>query len=147
MVGIVGLPAKTYYPNDNRRIGKFVQSHSKCEQFILIDLIIQPILADNQVRPKALLSISAMIHSYCRNHPECQSEEAIRQAVTSIENRVGIACRSRDETEQNTILLALKALGNAGLIVSSSETLKKCYQVKSQVNLTVFKFIYSLLFI
>lgn len=88
-------------------------------------------LGDNQVRPKALLSVSALIHAYCRNHPECRSEQVIRQAVILIEDRIGVACRGRDETEQNSILLALKALGNAGLIVSSSETLKKCYQVKS----------------
>lgn len=82
------------------------------------------------VRPKALLSISALIHAYCRNHPtECQAEESVKQAIVHIENRIGIACRSRDAQEQNTILLALKALGNAGLIVSSAETLKKCYQV------------------
>lgn len=98
---------------------------------MLIGSIIQPMLSNNQVRPKALLSISALIHAYCRNHPECQSEEDIRQVITSIEDRVGIACRSRDQAEQNTILLALKALGNAGLIVSSSETLKRCYQVNS----------------
>lgn len=87
-------------------------------------------LVENPVRPKALLSISALIHAYCRNHPSgCQSEEAIKQAVLHIENRIGIACRYRDQEEQKTILLALKALGNAGLVVSSTETLKKCYQV------------------
>jgi outer membrane PBP1 activator LpoA protein len=89
------------------------------------------LLADNAtVRPKALLSISALIHAYCRTHPSgCQTEEAVKKAIVQIENRIGIACRSRDAEEQNTILMALKALGNAGLVVSSTETLKKCYQV------------------
>ncbi|KAI9556281.1 hypothetical protein GHT06_018855 [Daphnia sinensis] len=91
---------------------------------------VSPLLADKDaVRPKALLSISALIHAYCRNHPTgCQAEESVKQAIVHIEDRIGIACRSRDAEEQNTILLALKALGNAGLIVSSAETLKKCYQ-------------------
>lgn len=89
----------------------------------------QPMLTDNPVRPKALLSISAMIHAYCRNNGECHLEKVVRQAVSHIENHIGIACRSRDEAEQKTILLALKSLGNAGLIVFSAETLKKCYQV------------------
>lgn len=85
------------------------------------------------VRPKALLSISALIHAYCRTRPSgCQTEEAVREAVVHIENHIGIACRSRDPEEQNTILLALKALGNAGQVVSSAETLKKCYQVKNR---------------
>ncbi len=94
-------------------------------------LLVQPLLADNATdRPKALLSISSMIHAYCRIHPSgCQTEEAVKEVIVQIENRIGIACRSRDAEEQNTILLALKALGNAGLVVSSTETLKKCYQV------------------
>ena len=105
-------------------------------------LNIQPLLVENPVRPKALLSISAMIHAYCRNHPSgCQSEEAVRQAVLHIEGRLGIACRYRDDREQNTILLALKALGNAGLVVTSTETLKKCYQVKDNYP----KYFYNLL--
>jgi hypothetical protein len=90
------------------------------------------LLADSKtVRPKALLSISALIHAYCRTHPTgCQTEEAVKETIGHIESRIGIACRSRDSEEQNTILLALKALGNAGLVVSSTETLKKCYQVQ-----------------
>jgi hypothetical protein len=80
-----------------------------------------------------------LIHTYCRTRPSgCQTEEAVREAVVHIENHIGIACRSRDPEEQNTILLALKALGNAGQVVSSAETLKKCYQVKIQINFTNF---------
>lgn len=117
-------------------------------------LQLQPLLADNPVRPKALLSISALIHAYCRNHPDCHSEESVREAVRHIEDRIGIACRSRDEPEQNTILLALKALGNAGVIVSSTETLKKCYEVwyillqlkRFNFNLTSFSLIFYSLF-
>lgn len=87
-------------------------------------------LEDNPVRPKALLSISALIHAYCRSNPSnCETEKVVNQVVSLIENRLGLACRSTTEEEQNTILLALKALGNAGRIISSAETLKRCYQV------------------
>ncbi len=82
-------------------------------------------LAEETVRPKALLSISAMIHSYCRNSLQCESEAPIRQAVAHIENLIGISCFG----DEKTVLLALKALGNAGIVISSAETLKKCYQV------------------
>jgi outer membrane PBP1 activator LpoA protein len=85
------------------------------------------------------LSISALIHAYCRTRPSgCQTEEAVREAVAHIENHIGIACRSRDAEEQNTILLALKALGNAGLVVSSAETLRKCYQVNIEMEIQFF---------
>ena len=87
--------------------------------------LLQPLLAEETVRPKALLSISAMIHSYCRNSLQCESEAPIRQAVAHIENLIGISCFG----DEKTVLLALKALGNAGIVISSAETLKKCYQV------------------
>lgn len=71
-----------------------------------------------------------MIHAYCkRSEADCENEQAVRQAVSMIENRLGSSCRSTTEAEQETVLLALKALGNAGLIVSSGGALKKCYEV------------------
>jgi hypothetical protein len=81
-------------------------------------------LDEDIVRPKALLSISALIHSYCRHrgHDICLSEPIVRQAITSIERRL-------NTSDQQTVILALKALGNAGLIVSSAETIKKFYMV------------------
>ena len=81
-------------------------------------------LAEETVRPKAMLSISAMIHSYCRNSLQCESEAPIRQAVAHIEKLIGISCFG----DEKTVLRALKSRGNAGSIISSAETLKKCYQ-------------------
>ena len=89
----------------------------------------QPLLSGSDVRPKAMLSISAMIYAYCQSHSECVAEEAIRDIVGAIEKRIGVACLSTNTQEQENILLALKALGNAGVIVNSAETLKQCYQV------------------
>ena len=86
-------------------------------------------LTKSDVRPKAMLSISAMIYAFCQSHSECVSEEPIRLAVRNIEQRIGIACRSTDTKEEQNVLLALKALGNAGVIINSTETLKNCYLV------------------
>lgn len=73
-----------------------------------------------------------MIHAYCRHSDDgCQNEQVVRQAVSYIENRIGAGCRSKTETDRQAVLLALKALGNAGIVVSSGETLRKCYQVSS----------------
>jgi hypothetical protein len=95
-----------------------------------LDMItaVSPLLSGPEVRPKALLSISAMIHAYCQTHSECAKEEGIRKVVTDIEKRLGKACRSIDTKEEEVILLALKAIGNAGVIVNSADTLKKCYE-------------------
>jgi len=85
------------------------------------------LLSGPDVRPKAILSISAMIYAYCQSHSECEAEEAIINIVGIIEKR--ITCRAANAQEEESSLLALKALGNAGVIVSSAETLKKCYEV------------------
>ena len=91
----------------------------------------QPLLSGPDVRPKAMLSISAMIYAYCQSHSECVAEEAIRDIVGAIEKRIGVACRSDNSQEEESILLALKALGNAGVLVNSAEALMRCYQVSS----------------
>jgi hypothetical protein len=89
------------------------------------------LLDEDIVRPKALLSISALIHAYCRHrgHEICLSEPIVRQAITSIERRLNTS------DQQTKVILALKALGNAGLVVSSAETIKKFYMVYTRLDL------------
>lgn len=82
-------------------------------------------LAENTVHPKAMLSISAMIHAYCLNNPQCESEATIRQAVGHLEKSIGFDCSG----DEKTVLIGLKALGNAGILFASAETLRNCYQV------------------
>ena len=100
-------------------------------------------LDEELVRPKALLSISALIHAYCRRraHEICLSEPIVREAITSIERRL-------ITSDQQTVVLALKALGNAGLVVSSSaETIKKFYTVSNRFIICNFfiRFLFILL--
>ena len=92
----------------------------------------KPILAESNPRHKALLSISAMINAYCRHQPGCASKLEIVKAVGHIEKQIGAACRSSDSQSEQTILMALKSLGNAGLIFGSDGAIRKCYEVNEK---------------
>ena len=81
--------------------------------------VLSPMLGEDPVRPNALLSISSMIHAFCR-HADCLSEPIIRQSIGHIE-------RLLETSDQKTVVVALKALGNAGIVVSSAETIRKFY--------------------
>jgi len=90
--------------------------------------VVSPMLTETNPRPKAMLSISAMINAYCRTHSECNTDPEILKVVGYLESFIGAACRSVDKQQQQTIVLALKALGNAGVIASSAPALQKCYE-------------------
>lgn len=42
---------------------------------------------------------------------------------------LGSGCHSSDQAKQQLIILALKAIGNAGVFIESPDTLRKCIQV------------------
>jgi hypothetical protein len=55
--------------------------------------------------------------------------DQIREIMRKIEDILGSSCQSTDLAKQQTIILALKAIGNAGVFTGSSDTLIKCIQV------------------
>jgi len=42
---------------------------------------------------------------------------------------LGSGCQSSDQAKQQLVILALKAIGNAGVFIESTDTLRKCIQV------------------
>lgn len=78
---------------------------------------------------KALLSISALVHSYCQTNSNCIEMDQIREIMRKIEGILGSNCQSTDPAKQQLITLALKAIGNAGVFTGSSNILRKCIQV------------------
>jgi hypothetical protein len=49
--------------------------------------------------------------------------------MRKFEGFLGSGCQSSDQAEQQLVVLALKAIGNAGIFIESTDTLRKCIQV------------------
>ena len=49
--------------------------------------------------------------------------------MRKFEGFLGSGCQSSDQAKQQLVVLALKAIGNAGIFIESTDTLRKCIQV------------------
>ncbi|XP_067004188.2 uncharacterized protein [Anabrus simplex] len=91
-------------------------------------------LLDRSPRPKTILSASAMVHSYCQRNTACDSE-TVKDIIIKMERLLGEDCRPKDNNHMQLIIVALKGIGNAGVIVKSQETLKKCYEMDNPMEI------------
>jgi hypothetical protein len=91
----------------------------------------QPLL-EGRPSAKAFLSISTLVHSYCQQNRNCKEVEQIKDIMRKIEGVLGSSCQSPDTSKQQLLILALKAIGNAGIFTGSSDTLRKCTKVKQK---------------
>lgn len=87
---------------------------------------IAPLLEDNP-RQKAMLGTSALINNYCKIYTNCESESGVIQVIRRFEAQLGSGCRAINEEQKTRILIALKALGNAGRWVNANSALRRCY--------------------
>lgn len=75
--------------------------------------------------------MSALVHRVCVGHADCAAEVAeVAVVVSRLERLLGADCRALGRDETDMVLLALRALGNAG-VVTSPTTLARCYESTS----------------
>jgi hypothetical protein len=55
--------------------------------------------------------------------------DQVKEIMGKFEGLLGSSCQSTDRVKQQLIILALKAIGNAGVFIDSSDTIRKCTQV------------------
>lgn len=55
--------------------------------------------------------------------------DEVKEIMRKFEGLLGSDCQSTDRVTQQLIILALKAIGNAGVFIDSSDTIRKCTQV------------------
>lgn len=91
-----------------------------------VHLWLQPLL-DGIPRPRALLAVSALVHRVCDGASGCAVPE-VAVAVNRLERLLGSDCRAMGRDQTDLVLLALRALGNAG-VITNPDTLALCYQV------------------
>jgi hypothetical protein len=60
--------------------------------------------------------------------------DQVKEIMRKFEGLLGSDCQSNDPAKQQLIILALKAIGNAGVIIDSSGTIRKCIQVIHSSN-------------
>jgi hypothetical protein len=63
--------------------------------------------------------------------------EQVKEIMRKFEGLLASGCQSNDRAKQQLIILALKAIGNAGVIIDSSGTIRKCIQVIQSSNYTL----------
>ncbi|XP_076066633.1 uncharacterized protein LOC143039999 [Oratosquilla oratoria] len=76
---------------------------------------------------QAMLGVSALINNYCKKNSACEKEVGIVKLLRLIESQLGSACRAFTEEEKERVVVALKALGNAGRWINAASVLKQCY--------------------
>ena len=72
---------------------------------------------------KAALAVSSLVNTYCRTDGDCMAKSEIQAIMTGIEGKLNYNCNGDHET----VLMALKAVGNAGHNDRISDTLGRCF--------------------
>ncbi|KAJ9580712.1 hypothetical protein L9F63_024108, partial [Diploptera punctata] len=97
--------------------------------------IITPLLKWKDADAQVYLSVSAIVHTYCRYNTNCQEQDEITNIVSFLENQVKSACLRKNSNLENTekALVAIKALGNIGVSTRTlSPALQSCIEDKNQ---------------
>jgi len=84
---------------------------------------ISPLLKREQPSKKMFLAISTLVHGYCRQNEDCQYNNDVQEVLKSITNNLGYNCR---ESDNDKMIMSLKALGNTGLHVEAIPILSRC---------------------
>ena len=88
---------------------------------------ITPLLERTNPARSVVLGASALIHSYCHHNTECMNEDEVKNAVRKFDDILGYKCKAEDKEQEDRIITALKALGNAGR-TTAQVTLARCFQ-------------------
>lgn len=91
-------------------------------------MLLQPLL-ENNFHTKAVLSVSSLVYSYCLLDRECNKQTAILSIMEKIEDKLINSCTASTDEDRYNIIIALKAIGNAGILVHLLESLSDCYKV------------------
>ncbi|XP_055713060.1 uncharacterized protein LOC129807664 isoform X2 [Phlebotomus papatasi] len=68
--------------------------------------------------PSAILSATAVVHSFCKYHSECGTSENVRKIIDYLEHEImtGMNQATHTRKDKEDLLVALKGLGNIGVI-------------------------------
>ncbi|GAB6031625.1 hypothetical protein CHUAL_009385 [Chamberlinius hualienensis] len=87
-----------------------------------------PLLDLQGHRSKALLAISTLTHSFCKNQNQCGDEIEVANVVAKIISQMPPNCQTKDNMSIEMIITQLKALGNIGHIDQAIPMVQSCYK-------------------
>nr|XP_023014254.1 uncharacterized protein LOC111504019 [Leptinotarsa decemlineata] len=95
------------------------------------------LLEEKTFSPNAALSIASLTHTYCSQHSDCRSTNAVDSIVNHLENHFLQLYRSNniDRNIHDQIMVTLKALSNTGVI--SEDFQQELFEVIENSNLDV----------
>ena len=85
---------------------------------------VKPILELEGFARKAALSVSSLVHTYCRSNPTCGLESEVREIISIFERNLAYNCQS---DQHDKVLMSLKAIGNTGHAEQVVPTLNRCF--------------------
>nr|AGM37974.1 apolipophorin [Sinohyriopsis cumingii] len=85
---------------------------------------VQNLLGLPSLSSKAFLPLSTLVHTFCQANPNCEGETAVQSVVSLITEKIGSRCLVNNNHQ--TVMLALRAIGNIGHAQTSIPTLYSC---------------------
>ncbi|XP_069692884.1 uncharacterized protein Apoltp isoform X2 [Periplaneta americana] len=95
--------------------------------------ILTPLLKWSKVDAQFYLSVSTVVHSYCKWNFNCKSAPEVANIIHFLEAQVQNGCQHKegDQATLEKTLVAIKALGNIGIPVTTlNPTLRVCIENK-----------------
>ena len=96
----------------------------------------QPML-ETEPSQSAMLGTSALVNTFCKLNSGCGEDSGVEQVMRRIEAQLGSGCRALNEEQKIKILVALRALGNAGRWINANRVLERCYTENNDMEVRV----------
>ncbi|GFO03307.1 apolipophorin [Plakobranchus ocellatus] len=81
------------------------------------------LLQSENLRMTSLLPVTTLVSHFCKTNPDCSTNESVRRITGAIQNILSGDCQS---SEQELVLMALRAVGNLGFADQLVRDLEKC---------------------
>ncbi|PAA90341.1 hypothetical protein BOX15_Mlig016013g2, partial [Macrostomum lignano] len=89
-----------------------------------------PLLQVEEPRTQAQLGITAVVNQYCSSRTRCETETVVKSVGAALQRLIGSDCSTGD---RRTLLVALKAIGNAGHLTELLPNLARCANKESNL--------------
>ena len=80
----------------------------KVLEYHFIEFFFQNFIRGEQPMSSALLGVSSLVSSYCKENTECQDLPEVQAIITQYEELLGSNCAAIDSAEEDKVILALK---------------------------------------
>lgn len=84
-----------------------------------------PLIEQSQPRTQALLGVSALVSQYCQDRTNCHEEEEVKAIARALES-LARKCDATNIAEKRLVIVALKAISNAGAMPQLAPVLLQC---------------------